>query len=501
MRIHNPIHLERRLGDTETSYFLPSRASGVNDMYLHLGFSAQPRTLARDRVALVWAILRLKHPLLACCVEMHSYNDIRFVLKPHASPEVTLYSANENLLYRQGTTAELIDSYLNGPRTLSAERLSCLILSEDHSYASESVIPSAESDTWFEYDLLLCTTHFIGDGMALHQCANDFFTLLSSKQSTGELYDFLKEEWRIRFGNQYTEISLPKSLEERLPHCSGKFQKVASMVDFELSQGRLVGGHSFPRRKGNDRRTVVPTVAFDEDRTKKVLKLCKSHNVSISSALFAICNIAWLRTRNDDPRLPVMMYSALNMRPYLLQDVLNDSYWFIAISYFNVVLPGFLPTTDVERTFWHRARAAKEQSTRASKNRMVISRSREMAKERGDRAIRWAIEDDGKMNAKSCVSSPPLAATIIEKPPSTALIGLSLLGNLDGIYKHAAFSQIKLHSLTTGSRQRAGAMLLFGYTFVGKLWISLGYDENGFEKGIVETFWNNVFSSIEELLL
>ncbi|GAV98829.1 hypothetical protein LENED_000238 [Lentinula edodes] len=327
MRLQNPIRIERSLGDTETSYFLPSRESGVNDMYLHLGFSAQPQTIRRDRVANAWAILRLKHPLLACNIEMHDYDDIKFVLMPYASPESVLHSANENIFYRQGTKEELIDSYLNGPRTLSAQRL------------SYGPVQSTQVEDWFDYDLLLCTTHFIGDGMALHQCANDFFTLLSSKRSTEELHDIVKEQWRIRYGSQFSELSLPRSLEERLPQSSGRFQRAVSIVDFDLSQGRLLGGHSFSRRKGNDRRTVVPTVAFDEDRTRKALKLCKSHNVSISSALFAICNIAWARTRNDNPDLPVMMYSALNLRPFLTPDELNDSYWFIAISYFNNKAP------------------------------------------------------------------------------------------------------------------------------------------------------------------
>ena len=68
-------------------------------------------------------------------------------------------------------------------------------------------------------------------------------------------------------------------------------------------------------------------------------------------------------------------------------------------------------------------------------------------------------------------------------------MGLSLLGNLDGIYKHANFPSIRMHTLTTGSRQRNGAMLLFGYTFAGKLWISLGYDENGFADDVVDRFW------------
>lgn len=96
-------HHERRLGDTEASYFLPSRESGVNDMfvvwslsdallilalnrYLHLGFNAPARYVRRSRVRLVWAILRVRHPLLASRVQMHDYEDIRFVYVSHHVP-------------------------------------------------------------------------------------------------------------------------------------------------------------------------------------------------------------------------------------------------------------------------------------------------------------------------------------------------------------------------------------------------------------------------------
>ncbi|KAG6910511.1 hypothetical protein DXG01_009930 [Tephrocybe rancida] len=198
--------------------------------------------------------------------------------------------------------------------------------------------------------------------------------------------------------------------------------------------------------------------------------------------------------------MPSLMYSALNLRPYLLAEkALNDSYWFLAIGYFNVMLPSFLPRSgEFEATFWHRARLAKTQSTDAVKNPMTVSRSREMARERGRRARAWAKEDDDK--ASGVWKAPPSAPTK-KGPPSSALIGLSLLGNLDGIYNHAAFSEIELDTLTTGSRQRAGGMLLFGYTFVGRLWISLGYDENGFDKEVVERFWNNVLRCTEDFLI
>lgn len=207
------------------------------------------------------------------------------------------------------------------------------------------------------------------------------------------------------------------------------------------------------------------------------------------------------------------MYSALNLRPYLqAEKALIDSYWFLAIGYFNVVLPAFMPqSSDVKSIFWHRARSAKKQSTGIAKHPLIVSRSLEMARERGSRARVWAKQDDDK--AAGVVPPAPLAAppsfestpvpeclVPASKAPSTALIGLSLLGNLDGIYKHAEFPEIKLHTLMTGSRQRPGGMLLFGYTFVGKLWISLGYDENGFDKEVVDKFWGNVLSAVDELL-
>ena len=75
-----------------------------------------------------------------------------------------------------------------------------------------------------------------------------------------------------------------------------------------------------------------------------------------------------------------------------------------------------------------------------------------------------------------------------------------MLGNLDAVYKHSNFEDIKMHTLTTGSRQRNGAMLLFGYTFANRLWLSLGYDENGFEPKPVSIFWQNMLDAMSEFL-
>ena len=195
-----------------------------------------------------------------------------------------------------------------------------------------------------------------------------------------------------------------------------------------------------------------------------------------------------------------MMYSALNIRPHLkANERLNNSYFFLAIGFFNIVLPSFVPAGSEEsKIFWHRARSVKTQTAKIAKNSCLVSRSKEMSKERGLRSRIWGMQDDGV----ECTLSPP-RRTIFDgeaKAPSAALIGLSMLGNLDGIYKHPSFPSLKLHTLTTGSRQRNGGMLLFGYTFVGKLWLSLGYDVNGFDDDVVQTFWRNLLAFVDDFL-
>ncbi|KAF8591917.1 hypothetical protein K439DRAFT_1643902 [Ramaria rubella] len=471
--------LSRPLGDSELSYFLPSRADGVNDMYLHLGFTAPTSLVNSERVALAWAILRGRHPLLASRVLMQpgKYDDVRFDYTPPPSPQHALKDAQDALRTAHSPKDALIDSYLNGPRTLSNDRVSLLILSSPHyapltppasPLAGPQVAPPHSPpspdftpDPEREFDLLICAAHFLGDGMALHAFANDFFSLLaapaagSPPDANGKgpgtenengaplsdtmLHALLEREWHDRWGdttqttpthtlNADAALILPAPLESRLPPARSTLQRIAFDVEFKCAQDRLIGGHSFARAPhASFRHTIVPTVSFDEDTTRRALRTCKAQGVSISHALFALCNIAWARVKSGREELPMMMYSALNLRPYLAPSPSNPSYWFLAVGYFNV--GPRLPPPLV------------------------------------------ALKPD---------DTPTLART---PPPSAALLGLSLLGNLDATYKHATYPRVVLHTLTTGSRQRVGAMLLFGYTFRGRLWLSLGYDEAGYEEG------------------
>ncbi|KAG6329523.1 hypothetical protein ID866_9566 [Astraeus odoratus] len=500
----SPRLIERPMGDTELSYYLPSRASGVNDMYLHLGFDAAEHLVERPRVRLVWAILRVRHPLLASTVAMHSYEDVRFVYTLPSSPQDVLDDADRNLEYssvsKHGVEyfppmfwflmafLELIDAYLNGERTLSNQRLSYLVVTSgtaplltppptprNTSPVEETFMPRTN------HNILIYATHSLGDGMALHQFANEFLSLLGSDKNLQEL-----------------EIQLKSNF---VPEQS-KLRRAICRVDYRAAQEEAIGGQTFPRKSKQPRHTVVATVSYDPEHTKSALQRCRANGVSISAALFAICNIAWAKMGKGSPDLPVLMYSAVNLRPYFQVQPSHDSYWFLAISYFTIVLPNFIPRSlDPKLMFWHRARAAKKQSTRMAKTPMFASRCLLVAEERGRRARMWAKEDDDRERG---VINPPVPATprLVRPPaPSSALIGLSLLGNLDKVYKHATFPSIKIHSATIGCRQRPGGILVFGYTIAGKLCISLGYDQNGFEDDAVDTFWENVLHAVEEYLL
>ncbi|KAG8678230.1 hypothetical protein FRC09_020006, partial [Ceratobasidium sp. 395] len=420
--------------------------------------------------------------------------------------------AEDEMDIRESSKDDLLSTYLNGPRLLSASRTSYLIIARD---------PVGE-DKWH---LFLCALHCIGDGMALHACANEMLLLLGAGGGDEALGKVLEEVLE-------RETDIPRSMEDSLPNPAGKWKGVAAKVDEKLLAGKQVGGQAFPRTKGATRNTVVPTVSFDEARTKRILAKCKANGVSVSNAVFALCNIAWARMvqkgvikSDSGVELPSLFYTALNTRPWLDESAKAESFFRLCIGYFNVcvqiittfaatintimssVLPTFIPSTptEVSRSFWYRARLTKIQSSKAVKSPFILSRTHMTAAKRADQSVVWAKIDDraelekqkARLIAAIGLPTPaatpksevpvlpepkaaPISAQTAPKPaPSTALMGLSLLGNLDGVYKHALYGEVRLHTLTTGSRQRAGAMLLFGYTFVGKLWLCFGYDENG----------------------
>jgi hypothetical protein len=133
---------------------------------------------------------------------------------------------------------ELLDSYLNGPRTLSDKRLSYLVVSS----TDKELDGKTEGERSF--DLLICSTHFLGDGMALHQFAHEFLGLVSSNTDDAGLLEILEAEIssrRAKSADEGSPAQVPLSLEERLPQSPGsKFQNAAAVVDHLSNQRQQI---------------------------------------------------------------------------------------------------------------------------------------------------------------------------------------------------------------------------------------------------------------------
>lgn len=189
-----------------------------------------------------------------------------------------------------------------------------------------------------------------------------------------------------------------------------------------------------------------------------------------------------------------MMYTAVSLRPYLATLHTTSTYWFVALTYFNLVLPAFLPET--QNVFWHRARTVKSQIRNMVQSSFLKSRALEMGKIRVARSRGQTVQlpDLSQVMAPTPISPLPPG-------PSAALLGLSLIGNLDATYIRASYPSFHLQSVTTASRQKAGGLLLLEHTFANKLWLHLCWDENGFEEGMIESFWSSMQDAVREFLM
>ncbi|KDR67496.1 hypothetical protein GALMADRAFT_258083 [Galerina marginata CBS 339.88] len=468
---------ERLFGDSEAAFY-PGSKVGLGDMFLHLDFRAPQPAVLRERVTIAWAIIRRRHPVLMCRVIYDSAIGIPYF--SFTPPANSLMEAGDALSFNNKSKDELIFEYMNGRRTLSDEHLSHLVISASH-LAPTSSTPSGASDE--DFTLFLCAPHFLGDGISLHQTAHDLLSLLASPLTNSQLEEELNRDI------EWTDL-LPPSFETRLDAPTSSLAKIACKVDFIKTLGKDIGGHTLPRKQRGSPQTVIYEAAFSEDDTALILRKCKANNVTVNHALIALCNLVWARNVSD-PRLkenPMMMYTAINLRPHLTGSLHpSNTYWFMALTYSNIVLPGFVPGTP--QVFWHRARSVKHQLTRVIRSPLLKSRALEMAQMRVARS-RGEVVDLPTLDNSSELSLPPA--------PSAALLGVSLPGNLDATYDRSSYPSFHLHSVTAASRMKAGGLLLIGHTFAKKLCLQLCWDENGFEEGHIERFWRGLQDAVHQ---
>ncbi|KAJ7204820.1 hypothetical protein GGX14DRAFT_523028 [Mycena pura] len=465
----------RPLGDSEYALFSASQsAARVGDMFLHMALRAPRHCFRPERVRIAWSLIRTKNPLLMSKVLAHSDPaNARFSFTPPLTLEELLQEAAAALRFSHETKQELITAYMDGPGVLSNDFLSCLVVSEPEN--------SPDKDA-SDYDIFMCAPHFIGDGTALHQSTHELICLVTSNKTDGDLLEDLEivQNW----GDM-----LPLSVEARLSIPSSSLGRAACKVNYLQNLSREIGGHAFSRIQRGPKHTVLEECELSETQTAIILTNCKTNGVTVNHALTALCNIAWARCTSQPLELPVMLYTAVNLRPHLALQP-SPTHWFLALAYFTMSFPAFAPT---ERAgVWHRARLAKAQMQRAVRSPLLPARALLSASARARRAP----------SSPSAFVPPPASPSLPARPAaSAALLGISLIGDLDRTYARAAYGPgVHLRSVATASRLKPGGLLLLAHSFGARLVLQLCWDSMGFAEGEVERFWAALTGMVTELL-
>ncbi|KAJ7723372.1 hypothetical protein B0H16DRAFT_1895813 [Mycena metata] len=521
-RIHDGT-FQRPLGDSEYALFLGSRQA-LGDMFLHMALRASADCFRPRRVQIAWSLIRQKNPLLMSkvVVDRDDPETPQFSFSPPTTPEAALQEAQAALRFNHETKDELISAYMDGPRVLSDDYLSYLIVSEreDNTVSDTNVS---------QYDLLMCAPHFIGDGTALHQSTHELLCLLSSAKSDAELSDELNAP------RDWLDV-LPLSMESRLSIPSSALGRAACKINYLQTLSREIGGHTFSRIQRGPKRTILQEREFSEAQTATILANCKANGVTVNHALTALCNIAWARCTTQPVELPIMLYTAANLRAHLApQPSSVTSHWFLALAYFTISLPAWAPAT--KAGMWLRARAAKTQMQKAVRSPLLPTRALLSAAGRARRPSPSSAKSDNdepKLGSATAFAPPPENPTLPRRPAaSAALLGISLIGDLDRTYLRSAYSpqiaptsspsspsstqitpthdndiprettpRIHLLSVATASRLKPGGLLLLGHTFGGRLVLQLCWDCMGFAEGEggVEAFWEGLGGAVGEFL-
>lgn len=248
---------------------------------------------------------------------------------------------------------------------------------------------------------------------------------------------------------------------------------------------------------------------------------------------------------------PMLMYTAINVRSQLAAVESGTSSTFaldhfhLALGYLNLVFPSFIPRRTSSRTteeqakheeaiFWHRARSVKKQHAGFVKQAIFGKRTIGVYKDRAARATQFAQEDDAAdprlryaaweegrevptaaAKSNSVVTTGPQQldvsrliaksghgpSPLLPKAPSLALLGLSLIGDLDRIYERSAYGPITLHNLIPSYRKNKGGMLVACRTLAGSMTVNLVLDVEGFDRPIIEEFWDNIRHCVREYMV
>nr|GAT46713.1 predicted protein [Mycena chlorophos] len=510
----------RPLSPNELSYFLPSRAYGLNDMFVRITVRAPIGLITPQRLHIVWAMLRLKHSLMASRVEMPTgqYDHAQFVYTPPATAAQAVQEAASSVhLYADMSGPALIDEFLNGAPKLSASCLSRVDV------ARQDYGPGMH-----EYHFVFMFHHMINDARgvyAISQYALELLggsTLTQPPLSDAQLTHALEAEWKRRWSappRDPNEVLIPSTELRILRSVPTKLQEVAWKVDQNNVQKRFIGGHAFPRARPASAKTIKTRLIqakFSKEQTAAIFARCKAERVTPQSAVFGLINMAWIRLFSRHPEIPVsktlpmLMYTAISLRGYLPPVSDMSSFMSLALGYHNLVLPSFLPSasspTSLASVFWARSREAQRQMFAYSHSPMLLGRSVVAAQERGERSKAWARFDDEEAGILPRRPAPPKPAVAQQQPaapktPSVALVGVSQSGNIDGIFRTERYPLMEFVDLVGGTRKGPGGVLVYTRTVMQQFNMLLLWDAAPFDADLMDEFWRYVVDGMHEYVL
>ncbi|KAF7315961.1 hypothetical protein MIND_00112900 [Mycena indigotica] len=477
---------KRPLGPNELSYFLPSRAYGLNDIFTRITFFAPAELISPFRIQVAWAVTLLRHTLLASTIEMKpgDYDGAEFVYTPPIDAQDAFRQAGAFIHFHDSKCRrDLLDRVYNGPRMLppASQGLSRLDI------ARFGQAPG-EPDGVHEFQLFFWTPHSITQSPAAHRCLNGIFEILAgghknttNPRSNEELLKLLDEEWRTRWPNRTQEHPIPPSSETRM----GLLGYEEPLKDDTPSKG----GQTFPR--------VVPSNTYGSIRTIP-------QQVSFGNVVFALSNLAWNRLATSHPELsaprspPTVMYTAIGLRglaPGLeLSPTPTCDPWDMSLTlgYHTVSLP--VSAQESLPFLWKQARLAQAQMRDYTHDEPTSLRGRVLttALARAERAKAWARIDDG-------FASTPAVSSKSQGAP--ALLGITHTGETKSVYRTSYYPSLKLIETVGGSRKGPGGILLSSRTFLGQLNLWLAWDDAVRPPGLLEEYWGHLVDGMHQYVL
>jgi len=236
----------------DLAYFpVVTNVVGSNDSFATVTFAATPSQASHHHLALAWAILRIRYPVLASVGLVDSTGNVSFSYDGFSNPSSAIADAETSLEIRQDkSSSDLVSSYLAGSRRVSRSHLSHLYFSSSFPESPQIVKPptpppilehdnnknTSQHDSEPQYTFLLCTPHYVADRKTLKLRLEELVSLLTASDNSLSENDLQAEIARTQVSLRVTQIQIPgvistgrspvSPIQMKLP-LAGRFQRIA----------------------------------------------------------------------------------------------------------------------------------------------------------------------------------------------------------------------------------------------------------------------------------